>query len=51
MFVLTSPSPLEGGEQNLPTPLPLVFFDFVLAFSIAPPYAILFLCVILCLLQ
>jgi hypothetical protein len=37
MFVLTSPLPLKGGEQDLPTPLTFGFFVFLLAFLVALP--------------
>jgi hypothetical protein len=50
MFVLTLPSPLEGGEQDLAHPAPPnhFFFVFMLAFLIAlPPYAVLLLCIVL----
>ncbi len=36
MFVLTSPSPLERGEQDLPTPLPLVFSILCCHFQLPP---------------
>ncbi len=47
MFVLTSPLPLEGGEQDPLTPFTFGLFKFyVLAFLIALP-----LCIVLCGLQ
>jgi hypothetical protein len=36
MFVLTSPSPLEGGEQDPPAPLPLVLLILCWHFQLAP---------------